>query len=228
MSSLGTFPRLRAIWAHEASRMCLFTPYDHAVPAPKKAKEPHRRSSEESSRLLIDSAIDLLLRNKFKDVTARKVAAKAGVDPKIIRRLFGSYEGLLLAVYHHLRVQGGAALTSTLGDFKSSKIARANGVDLKTRLAAWLVTNGTPPERFHFGDKELAFEIAVWQSAFGKDVSERAKKAFVSLAYVSSTGNTIFGPLVEGLDPKMTEDGYALLAYLVKNLEQIQKELKLD
>jgi hypothetical protein len=90
------------------------------------------------------------------------------------------------------------------------------------------VTSGTPPEKFHFGDQNLEFETAVWASAFGDNVSERAKKAFAALAYVSSTGNTIFGPLVEGLDAELTEDGYALLAYLVKNLEKIQEELGFD
>ena len=196
--------------------------------ASEKQKATKNRNSAESRQLLINSAIELLLSNRFQDVTGRKVAMKAGADPKTIRRLFGSYEGLLLAVYHYLREQGGSALATTLSDFESSKTARANGVDLKTRLAAWLVTSGTPPEKFHFDDKNLDFETAVWARAFEDGVSSRAKKAFAALAYVSSTGNTIFGPLVEGLDPELTEDSYALLAYLVKNLASIEKELGLD
>jgi AcrR family transcriptional regulator len=200
----------------------------HRVSADEKTKATKNRNSAESRQLLIDSAIKLLLVNNFQEVTGRKVAMNAGADPKTIRRLFGSYEGLLLAVYHYLRVEGASALSSTLKDFESSKIACANGVDLKTRLAAWLVTSGTPTEKFHFGDKNLDFETAVWARAFGDAVSERAKKAFAALAYVSSTGNTIFGPLVEGLDSQLTEDGYALLAYLAKHLEQIQEELGFD
>jgi len=190
-----------------------------------KSQVSHRRSRTENEEILIRSAIELLSSHKFKEVTARKVAAHANMDPKIIRRLFGSYEGLLIATYHHLRVKGGVALTKNLATFKSSKKSRSNGVDLKTRLAAWLISIGTPPDKFFFGDKDMEFEISVWESVFSERISERTKKAFVSLAYTSSTGVTIFGPLVEGLNPEISEDAFSLLTYLVKNLEKIQTEL---
>lgn len=189
------------------------------------SKSKGQRKSLETQELLINSTIGILRHNKFKDVTARKIAQQAGVDPKVIRRNFSSFEGLLIAVYHRLRIQGGESLSTTLATFEESKVARAQGVDLKTRLAAWLITNGTPIEKFHFGDKELKFEKAVWESAFNENITDRSKKAFVALAYVASTGNTIFGPLVEGLDSSITEDGFSLLNYLAKNLEQIQYEL---
>jgi hypothetical protein len=190
-----------------------------------KSQVALRRNRAETEEILIRSAIELLSSHKFKEVTARKVAAHANMDPKIIRRLFGSYEGLLIATYHDLRVKGGVALTKNLATFKSSKKTRANGVDLKTRLAAWLISIGTPPDKFFFGDKDMAFEISVWESVFNERISERTKKAFVSLAYTSSTGVTIFGPLVEGLNPEISEDAFSLLSYMVKNLEKIQSEL---
>jgi AcrR family transcriptional regulator len=189
---------------------------------------PDRRIREENYQLLIRSAVELLGKHKFKEVTARKVAAHAKVDPKVIRRLFGSYESLLIAVYHELRTKGGLALSKNLSTFESSKKSRADGVDLKTRLAAWLISTGTPAERFFFGDKNMSFEISVWESVFNERISERTKKAFVALAYTSSTGHTIFGPLVEGLSPEISEDGFSLLTYMIKNLEKIQKELGLE
>lgn len=65
--------------------------------------EPHRRNASETRERLLDAAVALFAEGGFDRTTIRDIGQRAGVDPALIARYFGSKADLYLAaVRRHL------------------------------------------------------------------------------------------------------------------------------
>lgn len=63
------------------------------------SRRPH--DAEASRRALLEAASELFEERGFEGATTREIGARAGVDPALIARYFGSKEALYLAVLTH-------------------------------------------------------------------------------------------------------------------------------
>ncbi|MGK4584737.1 helix-turn-helix domain-containing protein [Kitasatospora sp. HPMI-4] len=83
-------------------------PDDGTPPAP-----PRRRDAARSRELLVQAAMELFADRGFERTTTREIGERAGVDPALIARYFGSKMQLYLAA---VRVEVGDAVPADLLD----------------------------------------------------------------------------------------------------------------
>ena len=95
-------------------------------------------------RLFVSTTIELLRVRPFKEVTVRRVAAAAGEDPSVIRRQFGSMNGLFIAVCDELvlRAEQSMAPEASVENILNEDIV------LRIKLSVWLMANGVEASRF--------------------------------------------------------------------------------
>ncbi len=97
-----------------------------------------------------DRAFDLLQENGFGSITTRQVAKKAEMDHSIIHKQFGSMVDLSIAVTCGLVDQTLEQLTGGPTPFIGLRARDVPG--LSARLVAWMLANGTDPERLQLAE----------------------------------------------------------------------------
>jgi AcrR family transcriptional regulator len=70
------------------------------VQAPRARRGPYRKGIEQRQKM-ISVAVEVFGQNGFKGGTLQQVADRVGLTPGAIMKLFGSKEGLLIAVLEH-------------------------------------------------------------------------------------------------------------------------------
>lgn len=74
------------------------------------ARSPRRRDADATRRALVEAAGSLFDEKGFEGATTREIGARAGADPALIARYFGTKEGLYLAVLEDPERAGTVAL----------------------------------------------------------------------------------------------------------------------
>ena len=100
--------------------------------------EKHRIRGEEARGLLVDAVLTLAETHPFQELTARRIAGHANVDPNAIFRQFGSVEDLLIAAVRHLEAQ---AIDHLEHDVDAG-FTLIRSADLYLRLTSWLILSG--------------------------------------------------------------------------------------
>jgi AcrR family transcriptional regulator len=70
------------------------------VQAPRARRGPYRKGIEQRQKM-VEVAVEVFGQNGFKGGTLQQVADRVGLTPGAIMKLFGSKEGLLIAVLEH-------------------------------------------------------------------------------------------------------------------------------
>jgi AcrR family transcriptional regulator len=95
------------------------------VPILKKQSDTEKKqrlSKEETSQILIKTAISMMATTPISELSSLKICATAGLDKMTVRYCFGSHIQLLTAVAHHLaadiapHIQKGVIATSARSD----------------------------------------------------------------------------------------------------------------
>jgi len=102
----------------------------------------------EGSVLLIDATIALLRELPFRDVTVRRIAERADLNVVAIKNIFGSQQGLFVAVTRELGNRFAAMMAALPDDQIQFGLLFDENVVLRTRLLAWLIGQGADPELF--------------------------------------------------------------------------------
>ena len=98
--------------------------------------------------LLVGATIDLLRELPFSEVTMRKIAERADLNVMAITNIFGSQQGLFVAVTRELGERFATMMASLPDDQVQFDLLFDENVVLRTRLLAWLIGQGADPEDF--------------------------------------------------------------------------------
>lgn len=190
-------------------------------PTSSVAKKRNWVKGEISRKVFIDPTIELLESNGFGDVTTRKVAEKAGMDRSTIHQQFGSMEDLYVAVVDDLIRQTLATLEGRT-TFRNFPLIEKPLV-LRARLVAWMLANGTDPERL----KSKEYQVArLAEQQFGQlGISNRTAVNFATLVGLLADATSILGPVYD-LNERTFADGVDLLVWMTSKLQEIETDLK--
>ncbi len=140
-------------------------------------------------RLFVSTTIELLRVRPFKEVTVRRVAAAAGEDPSVIRRQFGSMNGLLIAVCDELvvRAEQRMELEASVENIFNADIV------LRIKLSVWLMANGVEPSRFRVTSTRPILDAMSRRQGEIGPLSERTLTAYNEIIALAGVGMVLFG-----------------------------------
>ena len=132
-------------------------------PSPHKGPgRPPGSRGQEGSDALLRATRDLLAQSGLGGITLRAVAERAGVQPALVSYYFGSKEGLLRSVVHHVSREG--------RDRMQTALAQQGSVEdrLRAIIEGWMNAMAADPyaprlmvEQVFFGDAEAIDEFVV-------------------------------------------------------------------
>jgi len=97
---------------------------------------------------LVNATIELLRELPFPEVTVRRIAEDSGLNVRAIVNIFGSQQGLFVAVARELGDRFAAMMASLPADQIQFTLLFNEDVVLRTRLVSWLIGQGANPEKF--------------------------------------------------------------------------------
>jgi len=141
--------------------------------------------------LLVSATIDLLRTLPFSEVTVRRIAEHAELNVRAIANIFGSQQGLFVAVARELGARFATMLASLPDDQIQFSLLFNDDVVLRTRLVAWLIGQGADPEAF-----KVEPEFQVSQTFMARqqpgDVSQDQAWLFAQLLQYIGEGFIVF------------------------------------
>ena len=201
-------------------------------PPSSTAKPPAPRQrrpvvpAAQAQELLLESTIRLLRTNPFREATARRIAAGAGLDTSAIARNFGSMHGLFVAVCKRLT-------SLTMERSQSQRVAASAEIGLRmltdpdlalrNRVVAWMITEGMDPGV----EKEsylatLAAMAAEFQSRV--PVSDRTALLWMQVTALITEALAVFEN-VHFLEPADRLDAMQLMLKLRDRLPEVEREM---
>jgi len=115
---------------------------------PEKASKRSYVPRAEGRVLLVNATIELLRELSFPEITVRKIAERSGLNVRAIVNIFGSQQGLFVAVARELGDRFATMMASLPDDQIQFTLLFDENVVLRTRLVSWLIGQGADPEVF--------------------------------------------------------------------------------
>ena len=171
-------------------------------------------------RLFVSTTIELLRVRPFKEVTVRRVAAAAGEDPSVIRRQFGSMNGLFIAVCDELvlRAEQSMAPEASVENILNEDIV------LRIKLSVWLMANGVEASRFRAtSSRPILDAMSRRQEGIGT-LSERTLVAYNEIIALAGVGMVLFGESRD-ISPQLLDDMVVLGSTLRSALPAAEVDL---
>jgi len=171
----------------------------------------------EAQTRLVETALDLIRRLPFDQVTARRVTSEAQLSLPTILRNFGSMEVLFTRVAQEL-LELAMARRSHLQD---SSIFFDPDFVLRSRLVAWLIGEGADPAGFR--SAAMGDLLGQMREEAG-GLSERTAFTWLQVLSFIVEGHAIFAD-VHALSDQEFADGYTLVATLRDLLPYVERQL---
>ena len=186
--------------------------------------EKHRIRGEEARELLIAAVLSLVDTIAFQEVTARRIAHVANIDPNAIFRHFGSVEGLLIAAVRQIEVRALAQLSTD----RDTNFTLIHDADLYIRLTSWLTLSGVAPERLATEGSFVAMIQSVTLERIGADpaLSARSQRALFTIALSFISAQALLTPTQpEFFTTEVINDSAIVMAKLVETMAAIADDL---
>lgn len=171
-----------------------------------------RRSAEESRQLLIDTCIELLLRNPIQDVTNRLLEERTGLNRSYVTRYFGTRNRMLIAVVQELEKRLAAEIASSMagaGELDAASLVDRPESVVAIQITMWLLSHGVAAEEFINGEPLILKVIADRiEKLFG--LGPRAARTFAFQSLLVAAGAASIGPTF-GLTDRDSADIQSLI-----------------
>jgi AcrR family transcriptional regulator len=190
--------------------------------ASTEATKPRIRA-DEAQRRLIDATIEIIRERPFQEATARAVADVTGLHRSTIERNFGSMTGLYKAVAYELSDRYAEFVRTVPVEEASAELILHPDVQLRTRLVAWLVTQGVGPKEIAVDpEREISALLTARNIRMGVDPS--AAWLFTQMMIYMIEGFTIMGETHDRREGDLRH-GLELIQKLRDDLPRTAKEL---
>ena len=186
--------------------------------------EKHRIRGEEARGLLVDAVLTLAETHPFQELTARRIAGHANVDPNAIFRQFGSVEDLLIAAVRHLEAQ---AIDHLEHDVDAG-FTLIRSADLYLRLTSWLILSGVAPTRLATDLRfiDAAQRLTLERIGVDPTLSPRMQRAMVTIALSFIQAQALLTPTQpEVFTAAVLEDAAVLMAKFVEQVPGFADDL---
>ncbi len=186
--------------------------------------EKHRIRGEEARGLLVDAVLTLAETHPFQELTARRIAGHANVDPNAIFRQFGSVEDLLIAAVRHLEAQ---AIDHLEHDVDAG-FTLIRSADLYLRLTSWLILSGVAPTRLATDVRfiDAAQRLTLERIGVDPTLNPRMQRAMFTIALSFIQAQALLTPTQpEVFTAAVLEDAAVLMAKFVEQVPGIADDL---
>jgi len=186
--------------------------------------EKHRIRGEEARGLLVDAVLTLAETHPFQELTARRIAGHANVDPNAIFRQFGSVEDLLIAAVRHLEAQ---AIDHLEHDVDAG-FTLIRSADLYLRLTSWLILSGVAPTRLATDVRfiDAAQRLTLKRIGVDPTLNPRMQRAMFTIALSFIQAQALLTPTQpEVFTAAVLEDAAVLMAKFVEQVPGIADDL---
>ena len=186
--------------------------------------EKHRIRGEEARGLLVDAVLTLAETHPFQELTARRIAGHANVDPNAIFRQFGSVEDLLIAAVRHLEAQ---AIDHLEHDVDAG-FTLIRSADLYLRLTSWLILSGVAPTRLATDVRfiDAAQRLTLERIGVAPTLNPRMQRAMFTIALSFIQAQALLTPTQpEVFTAAVLEDAAVLMAKFVEQVPGIADDL---
>jgi AcrR family transcriptional regulator len=187
-----------------------------------EATKPRIRA-DEAQRRLIDATIEIIRERPFQEATARAVADATGLHRSTIERNFGSMTGLYKAVAYDLSDRYAEVVRSVPIEKASAALILHPDVQLRTRLVAWLITQGVDPKEIAI-DPEREISALLTARNIRMGVDPNAAWLFTQMMIYMIEGFTLMGETHERRDADLLH-GLELIQKVRDDLPRTTKEL---
>ncbi len=205
-----------------AESVVIDAPTGAVADADPEATKPRIRA-DEAQRRLIDATIEIIRERPFQEATARAVADATGLHRSTIERNFGSMTGLYKAVAYDLSDRYAEVVRSVPLEEASAALILHPDVQLRTRLVAWLITQGVDPKEIAIDpEREISALLTARNIRMGVDPS--AAWLFTQMMIYMIEGFTLMGETHERRDGDLLH-GLELIQKVRDDLPRTAKEL---
>jgi AcrR family transcriptional regulator len=182
-----------------------------------------RVRADEARRRLIDVTVEIIRKRPFQEATARAVADATGLHRSTIERNFGSMTGLYKAVAYELSDRYAELVRTVPVEESSAALILHPDVQLRTRLVAWLITQGVDPQEIAIDpEREISALLTARNIRMGVDPS--AAWLFTQMMIYMIEGFTLMGETHERREGDLLH-GLELIQKVRDDLPRTAKEL---
>jgi len=169
--------------------------------------------------------IELTKTVPYQEITARRIASEAGIDPRVIFRCFPTIEALFLAALTQMQADIVTQLSQGAGgDIKPLEMAQN-----QIRFALWLSLSGTDPQQIsntNDGQDLTQKKYSLDRIGFPEEAGDRAASAVYALMLIYLAAQATVAPLQgQTFSPEVMGDVGLLLFTLSQKMPELAAEL---
>ncbi len=174
---------------------------------------------------LVQLVIELTKTVPYQEITARRIASEAGIDPRVIFRCFPTIEALFLAALTQMQADIVTQLSQGAGgDIKPLEMAQN-----QIRFALWLSLSGTDPQQIsntNDGQDLTQKKYSLDRIGFPEEAGDRAASAVYALMLIYLAAQATVAPLQgQTFSPEVMGDVGLLLFTLSQKMPELAAEL---